>query len=151
MTRKEAAAFARKLPKTTDTKSLVKKLIGRGTITAYQAEVLAKDKGQSLWLGEYLILDKIGEGGMGQVFMARHHRMKRTVALKLLPAAHTRSRDAIKRFEREVEAAAKLNHPNVVTAYDAGESSGRHFLVMEYVSGLNLSDLVQQSGPLPVA
>ena len=75
-------------------------------------------------LGDYILLDKIGAGGMGQVFKAEHRRMKRLVAIKLLPAAMTKDEAAVKRFQREVEAAAKLSHPNIVQAYDADEQRG---------------------------
>jgi serine/threonine protein kinase len=83
------------------------------------------------------------------VLKARHKRMDRVVALKILSAKALQSPDAIKRFEREVQAAAKLNHPNIVTAHDADEAHGTHFLVMEYVEGKNLSSHVKEKGPFP--
>src|SRR5208283_4330318 len=95
--------------------------------------------------------DRIGAGGMGQVFKAQHRRMDRTVAIKMLPTAMTKDAVAAARFEREVRAAAKLRHPNIVAADDADEANGVHFLVMEYVEGSDLSALVKKSGPLPVA
>ena len=76
--------------------------------------------------------------------------MDRIVALKVLAKAAIGSPDAVKRFQREVKAAAKLIHPNIVTAYDAGRQDGVHFLVMEYVDGSDLSALVKTQGPLPV-
>jgi serine/threonine protein kinase len=88
---------------------------------------------------------------MGYVYKAQHRRMKRIVALKVLPSAVAKLPAAIKRFEREVEAAAKLPHPHIVTAYDADEADGIHFLVMEYVDGTDLANLVRRDGPLPVA
>ena len=88
---------------------------------------------------------------MGQVFKAEHRRMKRVVAIKMLPPAVTKDAAAVARFQREVEAAAKLSHPNIVAAYDADEANGVHFLVMEYVEGKDLSALVKKDGPLPVA
>lgn len=103
----------------------------------------------SLVLGNYAVLEKIGEGGMGTVFKARHQRMERIVALKILSKILTNEPDAIQRFKREVIAAARLVHPNIVTAYDADESKGIHFLVMEYVDGEDLSSLVKQTGPMP--
>ncbi len=101
-------------------------------------------------MGEYLLVDRIGAGGMGQVFKAQHRRMKRFVALKLIKTDRNFDNDANRRFQREVEAAAKLNHPNIVTAHDAGEAHGQHFLVMEYVEGRDLSALVASRGPLPI-
>ena len=87
---------------------------------------------------------------MGQVFKAQHKVMKRVVALKTLPASATKSERAVRRFHRVVEVAARLSHPNIVTAYDAGESHGVHYLVMEYVEGTDLGTLVRKRGRLPV-
>ncbi len=101
-------------------------------------------------LGNYLLLEALGEGGMGRVFTARHRLMKRLVAVKVLAPELFRSAGARARFRREVEAAARLMHPHVVAAYDAGEADGRDFLVMEYVEGPNLSERVKRDGPLPV-
>ncbi len=126
------------------------RLVQSGQITSYQAEALLKGDGRALVLGNYVVLDRIGAGGMGVVLKAMHRRMKRQVALKLLPKSATDSPDAVRRFHREVEAAARLSHPNIVTAYDADESKGVHFFVMEYVDGSDLSSLMKQRGPLPV-
>jgi hypothetical protein len=103
-----------------------------------------------LVVGNYVVLERIGQGGMGQVYKAQHRKMKRLVALKILPSSAMKSPDAVKRFQREVEAAAKLSHPNIVTAYDADESHGVHFLVMEYVEGRDLAAWVRAYGPLAV-
>ena len=116
----------------------------------YQAEQVYSGKGKSLTLGNYLILDKLGQGGMGMVLKARHRRMDRLVALKVMSPAALKSPDAVKRFHREVQAVAKLTHPNIVIAHDADEANGTHFLVMEFVDGMDLSVLVQKHGPLPV-
>jgi len=96
-------------------------------------------------LGEYTILERLGAGGAGQVFKAIHRRMERTVVLKLLPKS---SPEAMARFQEEVKAAAKLVHPNIVTAYDAGESDGVPFLVMEFTEGVDLHRHVSKHGPL---
>ncbi|MBI3866060.1 MAG: DUF1080 domain-containing protein [Planctomycetia bacterium] len=85
------------------------------------------------------------------VFKAEHRRMKRVVALKVMSATAMKSPDAVKRFRREAEAAAKLTHPNIVAAFDADEAKGQHFLVTEYVDGIDLSRLVKENGPVPVA
>ena len=134
-----------------DAPSAAHGLVESDLLTFYQASVLLDGRARGLVMGAYVILEKIGEGGMGMVFKARHQRMKRVVALKILPPSMTSSEDAIQRFHREVEVAAKLQHPNIAAAYDAGESDGIHFLVMEYVDGPNLSSYVKQVGPLPVA
>src|SRR5277367_160960 len=139
-------------PKATpkDGEELLRELFKQGLLTKFQAQQVAQGKDKSLILGAYTILDKIGAGGMGQVFKAQHRKMKRLVAIKMLPAAMMKDAAAAARFEREVEAAAKLRHPNIVAADDAAEANGVHFLVMEYVEGDYLSVLVKQNGPFPV-
>jgi WD40 repeat protein/serine/threonine protein kinase len=102
-------------------------------------------------LGQYKLLAKLGEGGMGTVYKALHTRLEKIVAVKVLPADRLLDEGAIARFDREMKAVGKLDHPNIVRASDAGESDGTHFLVMEYVKGYDLSQLVQRVGPLPIA
>ncbi len=131
-----------------DTKQLATLLVERQRLTPFQASHIYQGRGQDLLLGEYILVDKLGAGGMGQVFKAQHRRMKRLVALKVLPTAIADNAEAIKRFQREVEAAAKLTHPHIVQAFDAGEQRGVHFLVMEYVDGSDLASLVKKKGPL---
>ena len=101
-------------------------------------------------LGNYTLGELIATGGMGRVFKAHHQRMKRDVALKILSPSLLTSDEALRRFQREVEAAAKLNHPNIVSAFDADEADGQNFLVMEYVAGKNLAELVEQDGKLAI-
>jgi len=133
-----------------DGRQLAALLIEQEVLTPYQAQQLYADGGKSLVLGNYVILDRIGQGGMGHVFKARHTRMKRVVALKVLSPEVTGNFEALSRFEREVEAAAHLTHPNIVTAYDADETQNTHFLVMEYVDGTDLSKLLSKRGSLPI-
>ena len=133
-----------------DAEDLARELVRKKKLTKYQAEEVYRGKGKSLTLGNYVLLEKIGAGGMGQVFKARHRRMDRIVAVKLLHAAMTKDQDAIARFEREVKAAAKISHPNIVAAFDADQAGGVHFLVMELVEGSDLSAFVKKNGPLPV-
>lgn len=102
-------------------------------------------------LGPYRIDGQLGVGGMGTVFQATHTKLKRTVALKLLPATRWANPSAVARFEREMEVIGQLDHPNIVRASDAGEESGMHYLVMEHVDGLDLSRVVNRVGPLAVA
>ena len=134
-----------------DAQELARQLVQSKQLTKFQAQEIYAGRAKSLILGNYTILDKIGAGGMGQVFKAEHRRMKRIVAIKMLPKAFLKDAAAVARFQREVEAAAKLSHPNIVAAYDADEAGGVHFLVMEYVEGSDLSALVKKNGPLPVA
>src|SRR5438045_2157625 len=84
-------------------------------------------------LGQYRLLGWLGKGGMGRVYKAEHLVMKRVVALKVLTPHLVGDADAVARFHREVQAAASLCHPNIVTAHDAAEAAGCHYLVMEYV------------------
>ncbi len=125
-------------------------LVKNNHLTPFQAQQVKAGKAKSLILGEYTILDKIGAGGMGQVFKAQHRRMERIVAIKMLPPAMTKDAASMARFEREVRAAAKLRHPNIVAADDAGQAGDAHFLVMEYVDGKDLSAMVKKDGPFPV-
>jgi serine/threonine protein kinase/formylglycine-generating enzyme required for sulfatase activity/tetratricopeptide (TPR) repeat protein len=133
-----------------DGQQLARLLVKEKKLTAYQAQQIYAGKGKSLTLGIYRILDKLGEGGMGMVFKAEHQVMERIVAIKVLSPAVTKSPEALARFQREVKAAAKLDHPNIVTAHDADEAGGTHFLVMQYVEGSDFSALVRQKGPLSV-
>jgi serine/threonine-protein kinase len=134
-----------------DSDELIAELTKQNRLTKFQAAQVAAGKAKALNLGEYTIQSKIGAGGMGQVFKAQHRRMDRTVAIKMLPPAMTKDAAAAARFEREVRAAAKLEHPNIVAAYDAGQAGAAHFLVMQFVDGQDLSALVKQNGPFPVA
>src|SRR5579871_4340188 len=133
-----------------DAEELVRELVRQKKLTKFQAEEVWWGKGRSLVLGNYLLLEKIGQGGMGAVYKAEHRRMKRIVAIKMLPPNMMKNPAAAARFQREVEAAAKLRYPNIVAADDADEANGVHFLVMEYVDGSDLSALVKKNGPLPV-
>src|SRR5262249_39988925 len=98
----------------------------------------------------YRILGVLGAGGMGVVYKAVHRLMERVVALKVLNGNLTARPRFAERFRREVKAAARLAHPNIVTAYDADEAAGTHFLVMEYVDGTTLDAEVARCGRLPV-
>jgi formylglycine-generating enzyme required for sulfatase activity/WD40 repeat protein/serine/threonine protein kinase len=145
---------------------LARELVKRGWLTPYQVNQLFLGRGQELLLGSYVLLDKLGEGGMGAVFKARNWKLGQLVALKLIRKEHIDSESALKRFQREIRAAAQLNHANIVRAYDAdcvqgsgvrdqgsgvtGQGSETHFFVMEYVEGIDLSKLVKKNGPLPI-
>jgi serine/threonine protein kinase len=130
---------------------LSRALVKAGKLTSYQAAAVYQKKSRGLLVGNYLILDKLGQGGMGMVFKARHRVLGRVGALKILPPSFTRDRAAVMRFRREFEAAGRLKHLNVVTAFEADEDRGVHFLVMDYVQGITLHRVVSERGPLPVA
>jgi eukaryotic-like serine/threonine-protein kinase len=100
-------------------------------------------------LGPYEVLSLLGTGGMGQVYCARDSRLEREVAIKVLPDAFVADRDRLIRFEREARAASSLEHPNIVTIHEIGESGGRHFLVMEKIQGRTLREGLA-AGPLPL-
>jgi serine/threonine-protein kinase len=134
--------------------ALLDRLVAAGMITRFHADKLAagKYKGFQLADDRYLILDQLGQGGMGQVFLAEHAQMRRLVALKVLnPHAFEHDTVARERFLREARAAGVLDHPNIVRIYDLCQDGKILFLVMEYVEGLSLQALVARRGPLEVA
>src|SRR5262249_31434855 len=112
-----------------------------------QAEVIGQRNFAELVIGNYEVLDRLGAGGMGTVFKARHRRMKRIVALKVLARTASQSATFLPRFQREVEGVARLSHPNILLAFDADEADVGHFLVMEFVNGRDLDTLVRDHGP----
>jgi serine/threonine-protein kinase len=150
LTDAQLTASEKTLPPTPRGRVVARELVKRGLLTKFQAERLLAGRTAGFTLGQYRILDQLGRGGMGRVFKAEHRTMGRTVALKVLAPDLLQTDRAQGLFLREVRAAALLVHPNVVTAYDANEIDGRYFLVIEYVDGPNLDQLVQQQGPLPV-
>jgi RND family efflux transporter MFP subunit len=134
-----------------EAREVASRLVTEGKLTRYQASVLLKASKDPLLVDNYVILDTLDTGGMGLVFKALHRSMNRVVALKLLPSAMMSARDTVKRFQREVQAAAALKHPNIVAAFDADESEEIAYLVLEYVDGTNLYRLVKEQGPRPLA
>jgi serine/threonine protein kinase len=133
-----------------DPDALARQLAARGLLTSYQAEQLIQGRGRLLVLGDYVLLEPLGEGGMGQVFKARHRRLGHVVALKTIRADRLNHPQALRRFRREMEAAGQLEHPNIVRALDAGEDDGTLYFAMEYLAGIDLGRLVLHRGPLPV-
>ncbi|MCO6454774.1 MAG: protein kinase [Pirellulaceae bacterium] len=99
----------------------------------------------------YEVAELIGHGGMGDVYQAQHKLMHRPVALKVIKPELVQNEAAVRRFHREVQAAARLHHGNIVTAYDAEQAGHLHFLVMEFVDGVNLHEVLRQRGALPVS
>ena len=133
-----------------DQKKVLDELLGNGRLTPFQAEEIEAGRGHLLRFGNYLLLSRLGEGTMGTVYKALHLRMQRVVALKTLKP-ETSKPAFIERFYREVRAAARLNHPHAVAAYDADECESGHYLVMEYVDGKDLSAIVKRDGPMSVS
>src|SRR5262245_40709026 len=116
-----------------DPRSLGKVLLQRRLLSRFQINLVAQGKAKDLRVGPFLILDKLGEGGMGQVYKAQHRTMGRVVALKVIRKEKLANPDSVKRFYQEVHAAAQLNHPNIVVAFDANQVGNTHYLAMEYV------------------
>jgi serine/threonine protein kinase/WD40 repeat protein len=132
-----------------DPRVLGRILLRREWLTRFQINQVAVGRGKELIVGPYVVLDRLGEGGMGQVFKARHQHMQRVVALKLIRKEKLANEEAVKRFYREVQAAAQLQHANIVVAYDAGPAGNTHYFAMEYIEGSDLARLIRDAGPLP--
>ena len=148
----ELQAFASSLPQKDRPETalqLAGALVRAHKLNEYQAAQLCQGDSKKLLFGEYIVLGKIGEGGMGVVFKARHRRMDRFAAIKVLHEDEVRNPESINRFYLEVRTIARLSHPNIVAAYDASEQQGAHYLVMEYVDGKSLAAVAARSGPMP--
>ncbi len=123
-------------------------MIRDGMLTYFQAEQLLQGRWKRFNIGRYRVLERLGSGGMGQVFLCEHVMMRRRVAIKVLPTAKAEDPSALERFQRESRAVAALDHPNIVRAYDIDQDDNLHFLVMEYVDGASLQDIVRKHGPI---
>ena len=134
-----------------DGEALARDMIKSRLLTKYQAEQILGGKGKSLTMGKYQILEKIGAGGMGQVYKAFHSNTERVVAIKVILGKGKIEPEVVKRFEREVKAAAKLVHSNIITVFDADQADGRIFMVMEYIKGDDLGEILRKKGQLSVS
>ena len=127
---------------------------GRFPESADRVESVFRRTVKTRRLGDYELLEELGRGGMGVVYKARQVYLNQTVALKILPHRYLDDPQAVSRFRREMQSIGGLNHPNIVQAYNAGEAGGVHFLVMEFVDGVNLQQFVgigiPPGGPLGV-
>ena len=132
-------------------RKLAAQLIRAGLITVFQAEQFLQGKHKGFTLGSYRILERIGTGGTGMVYLAEHQVMKRRVAIKVLPAPLASDPSVLERFRREAQTTAMLDHANVVHVYDFREEKGVHAIVMEYVEGPSLQQLVTRRGPQGIA
>jgi len=154
----ETAAYRARIPpdrRGDDAQAFAREFVSKRDLTRYQAAAIYQNKTRGLVLGSYVVLERIGAGGMGEIFKARHRRLERLAAIKVLPARKMESKEAVKRFHQEVKAAAKLIHSNIVIAHDADESDGIHYLVMEFIDGPDLGEVVKResdpaTGGLPV-
>jgi serine/threonine-protein kinase len=125
-------------------------LARRGLVSIYAGRKILQGKMGDLSFGPFILLDKLGEGGMGKVYRARRHSDGSIVALKIV-RPHLLTHPLIRRrYEREVAAALSLNHPNIVQVYEAGEHDGRYYLAMEFIDGIDLSRLGKEYRPLAI-
>src|SRR5262245_47102122 len=131
-----------------DPAKLAQFLVRDALLTYFQAEQLLQGKYKRFSLGKYKVLERLGSGGMGTVFLCEHKLMRRRVAVKVLPLPKAEDKASLDRFMREARAIAAVDHPNIVRAYDLDQDDNLHFLVMEWVDGTNLQDLVKKFGPL---
>lgn len=132
--------------------TLAGELVRREILTPWQSEMLMQGKHRGFRLGPYRILRPLGQGGMSKVFLGEHEMMRRRSAIKILPSKYQEDKDLLHRFQLEARAAAALDHPNIVRAYDFNKDVryGKeiHYLVMEYVEGNDLRRMIEEQGPL---
>ena len=137
-------------PIPTDVRKLAGRMVRDGLLTYFQAEQFMLGKWRGFTIGKYKLLERIGFGGMGQVFLCEHMYMRRRVAIKVLPPAKAEEPAALGRFYREARAAAALDHPNIVRTHDIDQDGNLHFLVMEYVDGSSLLEIIKKKGPMAI-
>ncbi len=133
-----------------DLKKFGRMLVRDGMLTLFQAEQILRGKWRGFTLGKYKILERLGAGGVGSVYLCEHQYMRRRVAVKVLPIARAEDPTVVRRFYREARAAAALDHPNIVRAHDIDQDNGIHFLVMEYIDGLSLHEIGAKHGPMDI-
>jgi len=131
-----------------EAKQLAEYLIGAKILTRWQADQLLNGKHKGFFLGKYKLLGHLGTGGMSSVYLAEHVLMQRRVAIKVLPQSRVEDTSYLARFRREAQAAAALDHRNIVRAYDIDNEGKVHYIVMEYVLGRDLQNIVKEDGAL---
>ena len=134
-----------------ETRALAERLVAEGILTVFQANRLLLNKSHGLIVGPYVILDRLGAGGRGRVFKAQHRLMGRLAALKVIAPQIASRASSIARFHREMRLIGRLDHPNVVRAFDADQVGDLLYIVMEYVAGRSLDHVIEDRGPLPAA
>ncbi len=132
----------------TDTQFVADKLIEAELLTRWQCDKLTEGRHKGFFLGKYKLLDHLGTGGMSSVYLAEHVLMQRRVAIKVLPRNRVEDSSYLARFHREAQAAAVLDHRNIVRAYDVDNDGDIHYLVMEYIEGRDLQQIIKEDGPL---
>ena len=134
-----------------DTRQVCSRLAKAGLLTDWQGQQLLEGRCRDFFIGKYKLLDHLGTGGMGSVYLAEHVVMRRQVAIKLLAAGRVHDSSYLGRFHREARAVATLDHRNIVRAFDVDNDGDTHYLVMEYVAGRDLNSIVVRDGPLDFA
>jgi eukaryotic-like serine/threonine-protein kinase len=133
-----------------DSKALAQRLVRDGVLTEYQTRRFLGGKSHGLLVGKYVILDRLGSGSMGRVYKAHHQLMGRVVALKIIAPEIVTNERVVARFQREMRLVGKLDHPNVVRAFDADQAGGILYIVMEYVAGQSLGQKLKEGPISPV-
>jgi serine/threonine protein kinase len=123
-------------------------LVAKQYVTEHQANLLLRGKSERFFIVQYKILERIGKGRMAGVYKGVHH-LGQVVALKILPPSKSKDPELLGRFQREARIALRLKHPNVVRTFQAGEDDGLHFIVMEYLDGETVEEVLQRRGKLP--
>ncbi len=131
--------------------ALADRLIEDNILTAFQAKRILSNRPQGLTVGRYIILDRVGSGSMGRVYRAHHVMMDRIVALKIIAPEISSNERVVARFQREMKLVGRLDHPNVVRAFDADQINKVLYIVMEFVTGMSLGDRLKKKGPIPPA
>ena len=134
-----------------DVDFLANRFVEAGLITRWQCDRMLEGRYRGFFLGKYKLLDILGSGGMSSVYLAEHVLMQRRVAIKVLPKNRVSDSSYLARFHREAQAAALLDHRNIVRVYDVDNDGDIHYLVMEYVEGRDLQQIVKRSGPMEFA
>ena len=134
-----------------DSAALAERLVRDNVLTAFQAKRLLSNRPQGLVVGRYIILDRVGSGSMGRVYRAHHVMMDRVVALKIIAPEISSNERVVARFQREMKLVGRLDHPNVVRAFDADQINRVLYIVMEYVAGMSLGERLKKNGPIPAA
>jgi serine/threonine-protein kinase len=152
VTPQEAQDVARELgPHFTDPVDLAHYLAENRWLTEYQVRLLFTERWEELAIGPYVVLERLGEGGVSEVLKAWDTVRGRPVALKVLRPHLSDRNAAVRAFQRELQTVTRLSHPNIIKTYEADQLGSRHYFAMEYIEGLDLDRCVRRSGPLPIA
>ena len=130
---------------------LARQAVQQGKLSIWQAQQLMAGRSSGFKINRYTLIEMIGQGGMGRVYLAKDTRLNRRVALKILSPERMNNPRAIARFQREARVGAQLQHENLVRIYDEGEANGKCYLVMEYIEGKNIGAIIAENGPIPPA